>query len=75
MSNVLDIIKRAGVDVIWRENNTGAKGIADRITFEDYNSSSVNTICDVECRDPGMVATIPGSRHSTSQIVLTLDEL
>ena len=58
MSNVLDIIKRAGVDVIWRENNTGAKGIADRITFEDYNSSSVNTICDVECRDPGMVADL-----------------
>ena len=58
MSNVLDIIKRAGVEVIWRENNTGAKGIADRLDFEDFNSPSTNTICDIECRDEGMLSNL-----------------
>ena len=58
MSNVLDIIKHAGVEVIWRENNTGAKGIADRLDLEDYNSSSVNTVCDIECRDVGMLSNL-----------------
>jgi lipid A ethanolaminephosphotransferase len=58
MSNVLDIIKRAGVDVIWRENNTGAKGVADRLDFEYFNSSSVNTVCDIECRDEGMLSNL-----------------
>jgi len=58
MSNVLDIIKHAGVDVVWRENNTGAKGIADRLDYEDFNSSSVNTVCDIECRDEGMLSNL-----------------
>jgi lipid A ethanolaminephosphotransferase len=55
MSNVLDIIKHAGVEVIWRENNTGAKGIADRIDYIDFSSPNVNTVCDIECRDEGML--------------------
>ena len=55
MSNVLDIIKHAGVEVIWRENNTGPKGIADRIDFKDFTSPNVNTVCDIECRDEGML--------------------
>jgi len=58
MSNVLDIIKHAGVEVIWLENNTGAKGIANRLDFKNFTSSSVNTICDIECRDEGMLSDL-----------------
>ncbi|MCS5592823.1 MAG: phosphoethanolamine--lipid A transferase [Gammaproteobacteria bacterium] len=58
MSNVLDIIKHAGVEVSWRENNTGAKGLADRLDFKDFNSSSINSICDIECRDEGMLSDL-----------------
>ncbi len=32
--NLLDILKRAGFDVIWRENQAGCKGVCDRITSE-----------------------------------------
>lgn len=28
--NVLDILKRAGIEVFWRENNTGCQGVCDR---------------------------------------------
>jgi lipid A ethanolaminephosphotransferase len=30
-SNVLDVIARAGVRVVWLENNSGSKGVAERV--------------------------------------------
>lgn len=32
--NLLDILKRAGFDVIWRENQAGCKGVCDRVKTE-----------------------------------------
>jgi len=55
MSNVLDIVSNAGVEVLWLDNNSNSKGVADRIRFEDYRLAGVNPICDVECRDEGML--------------------
>jgi len=54
--NILDVLQRAGVSVLWRDNNTGSKGVADRVRFEDFRSPDMNPICDVECRDLGMLA-------------------
>ena len=53
--NVLDIIKRAGVSVLWRDNNSDSKGVALRVAYEDFKGSNINTICDEECRDEGML--------------------
>ena len=53
--NVLDILKRAGVNVLWRDNNSDSKGVASRIAHDDYKSSEINTLCDTECRDTGML--------------------
>jgi len=55
MSNVLDIIDHSGVEVLWLDNNSDSKGVADRVTFKDYRLKDVNPICDVECRDEGML--------------------
>ena len=33
--NLLDILKRAGFDVIWRENQAGCKGVCARVTTEN----------------------------------------
>jgi len=55
MSNVLDIVSHAGVEVLWLDNNSDSKGVADRISFEDYRLAGVNPICDIECRDEGML--------------------
>lgn len=54
--NVLDVLKRSGVNVLWRDNNSGSKGVADRVQFEDFRSPDVNPVCDDECRDVGMLA-------------------
>ena len=53
--NVLDTLNKQGVNVIWRDNNSSSKGVADRVTFEDYRTSDTNPDCDVECRDIGML--------------------
>lgn len=53
--NVLDVLATSGVSVIWRDNNSSSKGVADRLTYQSYRSSDVNTECDVECRDLGML--------------------
>lgn len=53
--NVLDTLSKQGVNIIWRDNNSSSKGVADRVTFEDYKTSKNNFNCDVECRDVGML--------------------
>ena len=53
--NVLDVLHRVGVTVLWRDNNSGSKGVADRVLFEDFRSPEVNPSCDSECRDVGML--------------------
>ena len=53
--NVLDTLNKQGVKVVWRDNNSSSKGVADRVTFEDYKTADVNPNCDEECRDIGML--------------------
>jgi lipid A ethanolaminephosphotransferase len=50
--NVLDVLSRAGVDVTWIDNNTGSKGVADRVRFESIAGSSNAEFCqDGNCLD------------------------
>ncbi|WP_201598724.1 phosphoethanolamine transferase [Psychrobacter vallis] len=53
--NVLDTLHKQGVNVVWRDNNSSSKGVADRVTFEDYKTPELNSVCDSECRDIGML--------------------
>ncbi|MEQ9491819.1 MAG: phosphoethanolamine--lipid A transferase [Alphaproteobacteria bacterium] len=59
--NVLDILVKAGVNVIWRDNNSGSQGVAGRITYQNFKHADANPDCDdVECRDTGMLAGLAG---------------
>ena len=53
--NVLDTLHKQGINVTWRDNNSSSKGVADRVTFEDYKTPKLNPDCDGECRDIGML--------------------
>jgi len=57
--NALDVLDHAGVSILWRDNNSDSKGVADRVAFEDFRSPEVNPVCDEECRDVGMLAGLP----------------
>ncbi len=54
--NALDILRRAGVSILWRDNNSDSKGVAVRGAYEDFRTPAMNPVCDeVECRDEGML--------------------
>ena len=50
--NLLDVLHYAGVDVLWRDNNSGCKGVCDRIAYDDLRSVTDPQLCnDHECFD------------------------
>ena len=53
--NVLDVLQHAGINILWRDNNSGSKKVAERINFENFTTPELNPVCDVECRDLGML--------------------
>lgn len=53
--NLLDVLQTAGVEILWRDNNSDSKGVAECVSYQDYKTPENNTICDVECRDEGML--------------------
>ncbi len=53
--NILDILSLAKINIIWRDNNSDSKGVATRLTYEDYKSPAINPECDIECRDTGLL--------------------
>jgi lipid A ethanolaminephosphotransferase len=54
--NLLDVLGRAGVNILWRENNSDSKGVALRAQYENFKSPKMNPLCEGECRDEGMLA-------------------
>ncbi|PMW96018.1 phosphoethanolamine transferase [Pseudomonas sp. FW215-R2] len=49
---LLDVLKRAGIDVIWRDNQSGCKGTCDRVTQQDVSNLKDPALCaNSECRD------------------------
>ena len=49
---LLDVLKRAGIDVIWRDNQSGCKGTCDRATVQDVSKLKDPLLCaNHECRD------------------------
>lgn len=54
--NLLDVLHHAGVNVLWRDNNSDSKGVAVEIPEEDFRGPDRNPVCDIECRDVGMLA-------------------
>lgn len=54
--NLLDILDRTGVKVIWLDNNSGSKGVADRITTISFNGRMDPENCSSEeCFDEIML--------------------
>lgn len=73
--NALDVLKRAGVEVLWRDNNSSSKGVADRVLYQDYQTAKTNTVCDgEECRDEGMLVGLQEyiNSHPNKDILIVL---
>lgn len=56
--NLLDVLNKHGIAVLWRDNNSDSKGVATRIRYEDFKTPTMNPICHGECRDVGMLSKL-----------------
>lgn len=75
--NLLDVLLHAGVNVLWRDNNSDSKGVALREEYESYKTEGTNTICDVECRDEGMLVGLQDyiNLHKQGDIFIVLHQM
>lgn len=49
---LLDVLQHAGLQVIWRDNQSGCKGTCDRVTLQDVSNLQDPLLCaNHECRD------------------------
>lgn len=49
---LLDVLQRAGISVLWRDNNSGCKGACARVQYEDVSHVDLSLLCQSgECYD------------------------
>ena len=75
--NVLDIMQRVGLNILWLDNNSSSKGVADRVEYYSYKTPDNNPECDTECRDIGMLTNLDSyiENHPTGDIVIVLHQM
>ncbi len=74
---LLDVLKRAGIDVIWRDNQAGCKGTCDRVAFQDVSNLKDPSLCNNhECRDEILLQGLEGFIDSLDKdTVLVLHQM
>ena len=76
--NVLDVLKHTGkVAILWRDNNSDSKGVALRVEYQDFKTPKNNPVCDIECRDVGMLAGLDAfiENHHDKNILIVLHQM
>lgn len=68
--NLLDVLQRTGIKVVWRDNDSGSKGVADRVVFEDFSKKEDAQACSGDnCFDEvllgGLEESIKDSKEDT----------
>jgi lipid A ethanolaminephosphotransferase len=74
---LLDVFKHAGFDVRWLDNNSGCKGVCDRVQFEDLSKPVAgDPLCNTEeCYDEKLLRELPGLIQSaTKDLVIVLHQ-
>lgn len=71
--NLLDILVRAGVNVLWLENNSSCKGVCARVPTEIMWNSGDDTLCDgSECDDEILLKRLRTAIDSTSKDMIVV---
>jgi lipid A ethanolaminephosphotransferase len=75
--NILDVLSDNGVSVLWRDNNSDSKGVATRVQYEDFKSPTLNSVCDSECRDIGMLGGLDKfiAAHANKDMLIVLHQM
>jgi lipid A ethanolaminephosphotransferase len=76
--NLLDVLQRAGLAVLWLDNQSGCKGACDRIPHVDTSQLQLPGLCEGgECYDEVMldrlderIAALPAERRAKGVVVV-----
>ena len=76
--NLLDVLQRAGLAVLWMENQSGCKGVCERVPNVDTRALEVAGVCqDGQCLDevmlhqlPQELAKLPAERRAKGTVVV-----
>ena len=70
---LLDVLSHAGVNVLWRDNNSGCKGVCARLPSEDLAHADDPTLCnDEECFDEILLRGLESRIDATSGDLLVV---
>lgn len=65
--NLMDVLKHAGVQTSWYENNTGSKGVAERIKLIDLQGAQDKRYCEGgECLDQILIDSLSKELSETT---------
>ncbi|WP_323815917.1 phosphoethanolamine--lipid A transferase [Cellvibrio sp. NN19] len=68
---LLDFISVAGVDVLWRDNNSGCKGVCDRVPYESSNELLSADLCkDGECFDEALLDNLSSKLTGRNEFIV-----
>lgn len=74
---LLDVLSHAGLQVLWRDNNSGCKGVCDRVTYEDLSQPKAgDPFCNQEeCYDERLLQGLPEIiRNAKQDLVIVLHQ-
>ena len=74
---LLDVLKHADFDVRWLDNNSGCKGVCDRIAFKDLSHPALeDSLCNTEeCYDEKLLRNLPELiKTATKDLVVVLHQ-
>jgi len=75
---VLDVLQRAGLAVLWVDNQSGCKGVCDRVPQASTSELKISPYCDGgECHDEVMlqglqarIAELPAERRAKGTVIV-----
>ena len=74
---LLDVLSHAGIEVLWRDNNSGCKGACDRVAYEDLSQPKAgDPFCNQEeCYDERLLQGLPDIiRKARQDLVIVLHQ-
>lgn len=74
---LLDVLQHAGFKLLWRDNNSGCKGVCDRVPYEDVSQPVAgDPFCNnEECYDERLLRGLPQQiRNGTGDMVIVLHQ-
>lgn len=68
---ILDVLAAGGIDVVWRDNNSGCKGVCDRVTYQEMDNLNLPKYCHHgECYDEALLQGLDKVINSTDKDML-----